>query len=538
MKKLPLFIYLLCLVSLFSACIETKQTYIVNPDLSGKVDVESYIQPLQFGMEEDQNNDALMKNSVKKIIENSKGIEIWKNISYTMQDDGRILFKGTAYYKDITKLELYNMLIMHPKIKKPKKDEIILTLMPEEKKGEKSVQTEKPKKLSGDELSDAIRKERTKYQQSKPMMNAFLATLKIETSYQLPGTISKINNFEKVNQNTVRIFFEGQKLMEVMDAMVADDKWMEYQVSSGKEMKDPPIGNEVMNQKLFGQKAPISVTYSKAAKPLFNYKNEVSAGRKDFAALMQKLEITPVETPPAKGGDFKSLKIGGVLIIYQSDWKQNVRPFNYDTGYSLSLIGELPGAVLNITGGKLEKAVTDIGQDLLPETDWDKEIKYPRLSQDKTIVNFDVKMKLPDKKAKLIKELSGTLEYISSEGTEKKDLGIKALKQGSQGNYLHASITAIKENTWQKDSYILDLNLNLTKDELKSISFLDDQGNRLSVKESGYFGSGNNMTTFSYSLEGQYPDKGRIEVEIFKTKKYIIPFKLKNIALTGEINTK
>ncbi len=539
MKKLNI-IFLLLIMILFFGCIETKQKYTLNPDGSGKVIVESLFQQMNITMGggEDREPEIQMKKAIKKIIEKSKGVDVWKDIKYKLKDDGRIWFKGTAYFKDLSKLELHDMSMMRADFYKSKKDEMVLELKDEKESTKSKSQKIKQEKMTEDEIKKMVLKQKAGYQQMKPMLTAFLSTMKMDSTFKLPGKIKNFINFKKEKDRTVSIVFKGEKLLKVLDSFTSDDKWWRKQVKAGKDMKqDSLFFDPMINEKLFGEKGPIKVTISRKFKPLFKYKSEVAKARKKYPGIIKELKIKKKEItkPLAKGGKFKSLKVGGIKIVRISDWEKNIRAFYSEKGYTLSLVGELPGAVLKITGGKLKKAITDNGKSVLPEDEWKRDIKFYTLSKDKTSVNFELEMKLPSSRVKKFKEISGYLEYISASGLKKTDLGISKFKEGTRGKKYGAIIKSVKESQWQKGSYNLELDMDVSIDSVKSITFYNKDKTTLDAYELSRGPIGNKKSKFIFSYKGTFPDRGSIIIKIYeKTKKYSIPFKLKNLSLLGK----
>jgi hypothetical protein len=90
--------------ALAAGCLETDEEYTLNPDKSGKVVLEFYLKPDPLGMEQDKDSQAKVKKAASETLSESKGIETWKNVSVKHMDDGRIHFKGTAYFKDLSKV--------------------------------------------------------------------------------------------------------------------------------------------------------------------------------------------------------------------------------------------------------------------------------------------------------------------------------------------------------------------------------------------------------------------------------------------------
>ncbi len=526
-------------ISVFlSGCFETKEEYTLNPDGSGKVVYSAAFPPMSFKLgDEEPDPESQMKDAVKDILEKSSGIDVWKDVSYKLADDGKISFKGTAYFKDVSKFDVHNQGMMKVVFFKDEKGNLVLELKGKEK-DKKGVKTGKKKlaKLSEEEITKKFKEEKAKYQQMKPMMSAFMSTMKQEMRFHLPGKPSNVTNFKVEEGGTLLLTFEGEKLFGVMDEMFEDPAWMRKQILAGADFTEGgPKMDLMMNEKLFGEKAPVRATVTGAVKPLFNYKAEVTAAKKDSPKLFKELgAAAPIPVASAKGGNFKNLKVGGVRVVTVSDGKRDVRPFNYDAGYTISLIGELPGAVLKVTEGKLEKAIADNGDSLLPEREWNRKIHFPHLSKDKTTVVFEVKLTLPGENVKGLKEISGMLEYTVAGGSREVPLGITDFTAGAKGNEFGAVVKSVKESEWQKEKEVLALKLNLSSDSVKSMTFYDGSKKKLDVSESGHGGFGNS-TTFQYTCEGKFPAKGSIVVEIFeKLEKYNIPFKIENISLMGQ----
>ena len=94
-------------VALIAGCVEEKKEYTINPNGSGKVDCDIVFAPfdLNFGGEETAPKSQI-KTEVAKILEESKGVDAWQNISFELTDEGKIHFAGTAYFADINKVNI------------------------------------------------------------------------------------------------------------------------------------------------------------------------------------------------------------------------------------------------------------------------------------------------------------------------------------------------------------------------------------------------------------------------------------------------
>jgi hypothetical protein len=100
-----------CALVLLSGCFDTNDEFTLNPDGSGKVVHESSFQNVDLSGDNDT-SDAALKEAIAKVIENAKGVEAWRDVSYKRLEDGRLYFKGTAYFKNLTALDFPNQTML------------------------------------------------------------------------------------------------------------------------------------------------------------------------------------------------------------------------------------------------------------------------------------------------------------------------------------------------------------------------------------------------------------------------------------------
>ena len=97
-----------CLAFLLASCYETKQEITLNPDGTGKMRLESSFQNVNLGNQDDSPEEALQA-AVGRIVNDSKGVDVWDDVSFKQLDDGRMHFAGTAYFKKIEAVEIPNL---------------------------------------------------------------------------------------------------------------------------------------------------------------------------------------------------------------------------------------------------------------------------------------------------------------------------------------------------------------------------------------------------------------------------------------------
>jgi hypothetical protein len=530
----------LCLPAplLLTGCFETTQEYTLNPDGSGKVVHESTFQRLNLSPGGDQADPAeALRDAIRDVLKDAKGVDAWRDVTFKKLDDGRMYFRGTAYFKDLSKLEIPNQTMLDFVWATDARGSKVLSLRTNTASTRNGL-TVKSEKAAGGKLSPEDRAKQTKeqraqYQQAKPMLATVLGSMKHETVFHLPGQLTENSNFELQPSGALRIKFEGAKLVAALDKLAGDESWWQKDHSLDELNGGGPLPDE-MNELVFGKKGPVRAVVGGAAAPLFNYAAEVAAARTQFAKTEKELGLTAAAlAPPARGEALKNLRVVGVRLITESDTKRELRPFNFDAGYTLSLAGEFSGSVLAIADKSAVETATDTeGNSLLPASQWDRSLHFSRLSKDKTGVIFEVALKLPEKGVTGLKELSGHLQYQVANGTRQVDLGLPALKEGAKGSELGAEVKALKEG-WRKDgSQEIQVKLNIRPEEIKS-AWLGADANKIALDQSGYFG-GNNSYTFTFSSKQSIAPNARLVLELFDhVETFETPFRIQNITLLG-----
>jgi len=229
---------------------------------------------------------------------------------------------------------------------------------------------------------------------------------------------------------------------------------------------------------------------------------------------------------------FKDLKVGGVRLVSFEDQKNGVRPFNWSPGYTISLVGQLAQPAMAVKAGTLEKAVADNGDNLLPEKSWDRRVSFPRLSKDKKKIVFEVKMLVPKPQVRGLKEVTGSLEYLTSSGTKNVDLGTLTIKKGSKGKALGAEITNVEASKFHKGETEVRLKLLGDRASIKDVQFLGADGTPMETKSSGSYWT---PTTVQMNFRFKnVPQSAQVRVVQYDNlKKHKVKFTISNVTLMG-----
>jgi hypothetical protein len=523
-----------------SGCIEEKNEYYVNPDGSGKV-VREVLSVggggINFGGNETEPDTATqLKELTRDALQNAKGIETWADVTAKVSDDGKLHFKGTAYFKDITKVSFEQENMSTGSGIVFSRNNGLLTMELKDDADEEAPSP--PTNLTAEQISEQIKQQRLKYNQSKPLIEGILANLKQTTIVHYNGTLKESVNFMSIQgQNALTLTFEGKKLLEYMDRMMADDKKMEQMIRAGKTMNDSDF--EGFFEYLGGQpKKPRAVIVP--GKPLFDYEKEVQKATADYPAMEKTLNLPAAATVETKtveyvpGMDVRDLRVGGVRIIYFEDKSIDYRPFYQFKGYELSMVGKLPATGLQINEGQLTKATTLSGGDLLPKQEFDRSLSFLEVADDGMSVSFNAKMQVPGENEKGMAEIAGVLKCFKSSGIKTIDLGLMELKAGAKNDAEGISIKKAGKADWG-DKYMIDLRMKILKHTLKDIQLFAEDGTQIETDISS--GSSSNGFWLNRAIQSKspLPAKGRIVLELYDgLEEYEIPFSLKNISLAGK----
>lgn len=530
-----------------TGCFDTKEDFTINPDGSGKVVQECAFRAISLG-NQNQDPETALTNAVREVLEQSRGVEAWRDVSYKLLDDGRFYFKGTAYFTNLSNLDIKNQTMLEFNWKKSANGRVLLTLRTNKSETHNGIsfasQSRASGKLSPAELDKKIKRQRFEFQQSKPMLATMLGSMKQDVVFHLPGKVASHSNFTNDNAGHLEIKFSGAKLLAAMEKLVNDDQWCREHNGTGfSNMQQKPVMDAEINQLVFGQKAPVSATIETGTQPLFNYSAEVAKARKDYAKIKKQLAVgtsgddsaddsPEISAAPAAGG-LKNVKVVGVQLIRESDQKRDLRPFNFDAGYKISLLVDFPGAIQSVTDNtSLDAAIAGDGASLLPDSEWDRKVHFPKLAKDKTAALVEFKLKLPDSGVESLKELSGHVQYRVAGGTKEVDLGLEALKAGATGTNLDARIESIRDG-WKKDgSQNMVLHLKATPNDIQSL-YLVVNGQKTKLRQNGYGGGGGSYN-ITYESKQPFPPHGRLVAEIYdQIKTFDAPFKLQNLSLLG-----
>ena len=196
------------------SCFETEQDFILNPDGSGKVVHESKFHPFDFNIAIGGHNpgeEEKMRQAVANIIEKSKGVDAWDDVHFERLDDGRILFRGTAWFPDLSKLKIENQMMLEFDWTRDPSGNGGLSLSFGNDGGDDEAEKNAPPE--DEEGRRAwLAAERGKFQQARMMMGTMLTGMSQTATFRLPGNPAETRGFKDAGDGRLSVSFDGAVL--------------------------------------------------------------------------------------------------------------------------------------------------------------------------------------------------------------------------------------------------------------------------------------------------------------------------------------
>ena len=252
--------------------------------------------PFNLGPPDGQGDpDLAAKQFVKQVLDGSKGVRAWSDVRYERTEDGRTRFIGTAYFKDLSQMKLQPGKMEGISFTKDDRGGMVLSI----KEQESAKPPTPPKEIPEGQMAQRIQAERMQYQQVRPMMATMLGTMKMDVSFRLPGTLAEVSGFKKEPSGSVRLAFDGARMLKVMDELMADDAYVRQSVLAGKKgAGGSPQMDQQTREKIFGAKGPLRARVTEPFKPLFPYESEVAAAQAAHAKMVERLGLDKLPAAP------------------------------------------------------------------------------------------------------------------------------------------------------------------------------------------------------------------------------------------------
>jgi hypothetical protein len=513
MSKIRVLMVLALALVCLPGCFEVDQEYTLNPDGSGRV-IHRVKQPDLMGQ-----GASRLKEILKEQLTSAEGVDAWSDVSVELTDDGSTLFTGTAYFSDLNSLKLEGGDAFRFRWDAAAGGVRRLSL----------VTGDTSSGPAGAPNTEAeIREARTEWTQMRPMMQGLLGSLKWRATFHLPGAVSDFASFDMSGTSVVTFNLTGDRYFQGMDELMSDEAFLAAQAKQGALAGLMEPGGDLPPElvtRMFGEDGVYALVSTSS--PQFDYASAVAAAHDDFDSMMTSLPVEAPKqiVPPARGGDFRSVKVVGTGFVTDgSGWRRE--------GATVTISAELPGSVLAAEEGILLVATSDDGTDLLPEQEWDRQISVSLDSEDRTTVSFELSTRLPPHGAKGFRELSGLVYYKTASAPDEEVELFSSLEPGTRGSRFGA-VLGDYDDGYMEGTEHLNVSIDLPREEIAEIVFLDAAGRPIGADLMSTSWS-SNSTSLGYSLDGAFPRNGKAVIRVRKElTTYEVPFKATNVDLSG-----
>jgi len=283
--------FLLCALfgAFLAGCLESNEQFTLNPDGRGKVVVEATITSMAslFDAESDKkrNTKEEVKEFVQEMMQNSVGIDAWKDITCKAVGDDKIVFTGTAYFSDISRLNIHQISSSTFVREDVPGGGWVLRLKNDREENEEPTE---PENLTEEEIAIRVDSLRTQYEMGRSMIGPVLEQIRQRFVFTFPGTVTEATSFTRTPKGAYALEINGDRMLAVMDSLVAADSFWRDQVISGKPSSTDR--QQEMAMRMFGE-GGIPMLKVNGGKDLFKYDAEVAAALKKRSAMLKKFGL-------------------------------------------------------------------------------------------------------------------------------------------------------------------------------------------------------------------------------------------------------
>jgi len=510
--------------SLVSGCFEdTKQEFTLNPDGSGKILMEStYIPPSEAMRDDESTGEAAVQEAARNILTQSEGIDAWRDVSFSELKDGSFFFRGTAYFRDLSQVKLHQLGVVRFSVQRDSANNLVLDQI-ERPTSYRSWDVPGPSLVSLNPTTpESIRRERRQFRANKPMMLAMIGNVKQELSFHVPGVVQRSSNFETGTPGVLRVRFNGERTVNVLEEMISDDKVAQI-LSTTTPVERELAAIRIFNEKVYGEKSTIRAIIAPGNKPAFDYSSEVAAALKEFPAVARKVGLrdgTALTT--AQLNQPITAKVTGIQWMFGTSPEE----------YVLHLTFQLPFAVLRADRVEFESAQTFEGLNLIQDRRW-PDVFSCSLEKDNMTVRFDARLKAPPLNSRGIAKVTGVLRCTSIDSIGWTELLSGDLVAGAKGSRFGVAIREIQRPPGQPDKLVLQSDADLEGNHSFRIEGTPGQFVELQTESRSQI-NGTRLRTLVASGPFALPKRGKLSVEVSKevpTLKF--PFVISDLTLLG-----
>ena len=465
-----------------------------------------------------------LRRTAQSIINRSGDIDTWTDVACELRPDGRVWFKGTAYFRDTSKVSIPNGPMFFPAWAPDGQGGMVLEIT----RRRAGTRGRKPGPLSDAQVAERIKKIRTQHAKHRPFRQALQSLYDTDLVLRFPGHVVESTNFPAGKGGTFRLVFEGEKVMAARDAMVADDTALREILAAGEGVNGQgPVYLRKLFGKMYGTDGPARARVGAPMTPQFDYAAEVAAAKKSYIQTLRKAGLIPATLPQPKEG-YAFDKIEVVSVRYDTMFRTT--PLKYPQCV-LWVKATLSRPAYKCLAGEQYTAITDTGEVLFPRVGYRHTINSGTLRKDRKSFGFFVHLGVPEPGAKRLKEVTGVMAVAAADGIKEVDLGVTKLAGKVKSPHLGAMVSTRPTTIKGKPATSVSVSIKMPSGQVMGMTVYDADGKPLRSRQGSRTGRSDRVSV-SQTFEGELPKNGKVVVAILDNFCRIdVPFRLTDIKL-------
>lgn len=291
-------ISLAAVAAALTGCLTQEQTFHLNPDGSGKLELAMTVDTNMMGL---LGGGAVAgqdmgKEIVLQLLRGTEGVDAWGDLKYENAAGGKTKIEGTAFFKDINNLhmsagEQAGGATSGTLTSKRDGDSwtVAIGLAPA---GSRPPAASNGPKLSAEQVKTRMEAAKGQWEQSKSFVGPLVQDAKMTTTVKAGGTIKESVGFAKVDDRSAALSFGGSKVIAALDTMISDPKLMEEALAQGGDfttvLRDQERMQKALMESLTDGKGMPSIEL-KPGEPILDYDAEVAKARENQTPALKAL---------------------------------------------------------------------------------------------------------------------------------------------------------------------------------------------------------------------------------------------------------
>ncbi len=253
-----------------AGCIQGQATVSLNPDGSGKVLLETVIDPCGVGCQDYRSYLLLIKESLLK----SEGIDAWSQVEWKALPSGKYYFKGQAFFKSVDEVAIH--------FGKLKCNLQAMWLADANNR----IVGLKTLKSQAEEKEWQRQNSPLRYKLFSSDTAVMLNSLRLDILFNLPAEFERAEGFEKIDERTVHFLLNGQRMVYLLDYIRQNGLYQLAERSNYDKVKF--INNELLPL-YFDKIEPLKTGFT-GGENVFDYEKEKTAAQKEIVRVIDRLD--------------------------------------------------------------------------------------------------------------------------------------------------------------------------------------------------------------------------------------------------------